>query len=272
MDNNTEPFDDEYEDDEEDDESEDEIEPRPLLTEIISIWISAVSLIFRPKPITFEEEIEFASWRRFWVTIISGALVTTIFSTISALSINNTLRLPRQSPNVAFDFLWAVLIGLVIFGFLIWMGSYISYRWIVRQKIETESNFLEHSQIVAIVWLAKQILLIVSSIISLALTNFTISQTLGRPASQDIIDKSIIVGVIIGLLVSGIIIIYSYWILALGLKTNHIGLREKQLWIVIGILFLALEPLRILISTVLPKIPLIIWLRDELQNRFISQT
>jgi hypothetical protein len=253
-------------------ESDEDIEPpRPLLTEIISVWISAVSLAIKPKAITFEEEIEFASWRRFWVTLVSGTLLNIVVQTLTTKFIWEQLGLPRQSPG-AFDLLWAGLVGLIVSSFLVWIGCYSSYRWIRRQKIDTESDFLEHSQIIVIIWLGKQILLAIWSLIG---TTFAVSlsgQVTAAQISQGSTDLSIIAGFVISFLVSGSIIIYSYWILAQGMKVNHAGLQGKQLWIVIGILFLALDPLRILVSSALPKIPLVVWLHHELQNRFVGQS
>jgi hypothetical protein len=281
MDNNPESSDDHenemdeiYEEEEsEDDVSEDAIQlPRPLLTEIISVWISAVSLIFRPKAITFEEEIEFATWRRFWVTLVSGALLNTFVLSLGGVFVNDRLGLPRQSPSIAFDVLWSGLVGFIVYSCLIWVGGYGSYRWIMRQKVDTESDFLEHIHILAIVWLTKQILLMTLSIISTLSAAALIGRSTASQISQGAIDLSVVIGFIIGIVASGSVIIYSYWILAFGMKVNHIGLRGKKLWIVIGIIFLALDPLRILISNVLPKIQLVTWLHNELLKRFLRQS
>lgn len=252
--------------DEDEDDNPDEIEPTPLLTEIVSVWISVIGIIFTRASSFFEDEIDLASWRRFWIAVISGTIMGDLIPRLATtLSEEHILGQVREARSVLFDLFWMGCIGVIIFAIVLYVAGRFSYREIERQKIPTDADFLEHMHLLAIAWLTRQFFVGLFSFVNTVAGAFILFprfSALQTPASEAAITLAVWVGI---LAVLGIIMYWYIVILSRTMKITHEDLVGRSLWIIIGIIFLALDPLRLLLGNVLATAPVVIWLHDQLR-------
>lgn len=67
-----------------------------------------------------------------------------------------------------------------------------------------------------------------------------------------------------------IMVLYSYWLMSRVLKILYQGIHGWQLWSAVGIVFFAMDGLRVLANNVIGRLSVIEFLRIEIHSRLFG--
>jgi hypothetical protein len=278
-----------------------------LFGQLMSVWSSAVGVAYRMWAF-FEDEIEFANWQRFGVTIVGGIISgVLLFSVIDII-----FRLWTFGDHGITVRLWAFwsqrwivgnewLFGVVLFvgniiqdivlvllldGPFVLLAIYLSHRSAKRRGLQ--ANIVQHGQVIAVVYLFRFVVLSVILVflplassfgpqglglaggirsISLALSNS------GDPGNYSYfpfplwdfnpwLERAGYVSLLAGVGV----LVYSYSLLAHGMKTLYGDHQKEDIRSLTRIIFWTMDGLRfgVIIVFMLPALAvlgrsLILW-------------
>ena len=121
-----------------------------------TIWVDAV-LIFVRKFNYLHKEIRFATWGRFFLTIITTLFVGSgLYQLAIGLSIEGIYEKTLRLPFNLFGYwwvqtLWAVVTLAIINIPIILLAAYLSFNWFSRTKQEN-TYWLQEAQMLVITW------------------------------------------------------------------------------------------------------------------------
>ncbi len=161
------------------------------------------------KPGIYEEEVERATWWRFWLIAGASAVGSAILSIFNALFLQ--IRYSTSLFNIIAVLLtpfFFVAIALIT----LYVGCYVSFRW--AQSQGGTGSFLSHAYTVALVWAPVALL---NGVISFAFNLFGFGAWLTT------------------LLIS----IYALVVIAEGFERLHVFREPNQKWITAGVMLVA---------------------------------
>ncbi|MAS36190.1 MAG: hypothetical protein CL610_19450 [Anaerolineaceae bacterium] len=222
-------------------------EPLSLGAELRSIAISSVGIVFNTSAF-LQDEMELASWRRVFLSILFGSTLSFLISFLGYLIFEIWMRLRI---GYMFNVRWldlAVGFGIRIPVVIIRQlaGAYLSYRWVAKH--EPEAEYVAHTQSLVMALLPQ------TFVLSLLVTIVELLATMSdNPAVFWINADSIaLYTVIIGGL-EVVVIVYFYWLLSRVFFLLYPAATRKVRWVGLAITIFAY-----LLIGLLTQLPVII--------------
>lgn len=197
-----------------------------LMQDGIAILRSGLDILQR-KPGAYSNEVNQATWWRFWLCVGTGAVLIALFATLQ--SIVSNIQLSAFSNQVGGINILGILLTLLLTAplqlLIFYAGCYVSHYWASRQGVNVP--LYQHSYTIAVPYMTAQV-------ITVALT--AVLSIIGLQG--------------IGGLISFFLSIYALYIVSFGFDMLYTFRDPNQKWITLAMFFAGLIVVGIVVSTI----------------------